>query len=111
MEKKYLIICLRYGYWNRCDNLVFWGKNRSGYYSDLSKAGLYTKEEAKQICRGIHYDDIYMSIDKLNINPKLLEYENSAISIQVKKIPAITKYVQQFKRIADNRKTMKWGSF
>ncbi|MCR1953346.1 hypothetical protein NSA24_00705 [Clostridioides mangenotii] len=64
MEAQYLIICLRYGYFNR-DNLVFWGKNRSGYYSDLSKVGVYTKEEALRICN--RSEDFYISLDKLGI--------------------------------------------
>ncbi len=30
--------------------MVFWGINRSGYVTDISKAGLYEENEAKQIC-------------------------------------------------------------
>ena len=44
--KKYLIICLRHNYWNRYDNIVFLGKDNSGYYSGLSKVGLYTKKRS-----------------------------------------------------------------
>lgn len=31
--------------------IVFWGKDRNGYVTDIEKAGLYTEEEAKQICQ------------------------------------------------------------
>lgn len=32
------------------NSLVFWGKNRSGYTSNLDKAGKYPLEEAREIC-------------------------------------------------------------
>ena len=32
------------------NSILFWGKNRSGYVYDIDKAGLYSEEEAIQIC-------------------------------------------------------------
>ncbi|WP_048569376.1 hypothetical protein [Clostridium cylindrosporum] len=107
MDKKYLIICLRHGYWERYDNLVFWGKNSSGYEADLSKVGLYTKEEALRIC---DYGDCFISLDKIGISEELLKFSNSAVEMRVKKTDEICKYVNDFVRIMENKKLMKWGA-
>jgi len=108
MDKKYLIICLRHGYWERYDNLVFWGKNNSGYYSDLSKAGLYTKEEALKICDS---GDCFISVDKIGITKEeILEFENPVLEVKVKKTSDICKYVNNFIRIMKNKDLMKWGA-
>lgn len=106
MDKKYLIVCLRHGYWSRYDNLVFWGKNGSGYYSDLSKVGLYTKEEAERIC---DCGDCYISIDKIGITKEILEFSNTNIEMKVKKTTDICQYIDVFVRIMENRRFMKWG--
>jgi hypothetical protein len=31
--------------------ILFWGKNSSGYVTDINKAGLYSEEKAKEICK------------------------------------------------------------
>ena len=106
MEKKYLIICLRHGNWERYDNLVFWGKNSSGYYTDLSEVGLYTKEEAIKIC---DTGDCFISIDKIGITKELLEVVNPAVEIKVKKTSEICKYVNAFVNIMKNKNNLKYG--
>lgn len=105
-DKKYLIICLRHDYWNRYDNIVFWGKNNSGYYSDLSKVGLYTKKEALKIC---DKGDCFIHIDKIGITKEMMNSLNPNIEIKVKKTDSICRYVNTFVRIMDNKNLMKWG--
>lgn len=107
MDNKYLIICLRNGYWSRYENIVFWGKNSSGYYSDLSKVGLYTKEEARKICDS---GDCYISLDKLGITKEMLEFSNDSVEMKVKKTSNICKYIDDFVRIMKNKSLMKWGA-
>lgn len=107
MDEKYLIICLRHGNWERYDNLVFWGKNRSGYYSDLSKVGLYTKDEAIKLCDA---GDCFISIDKIGITKELFESINPAIEIKVKKTAEICSYVNTFVRIMKNKDFLKYGA-
>lgn len=46
MERKYCIINLE----RSKEHICFWGPNERGYYIDITKAGLYTLEEAKVIC-------------------------------------------------------------
>lgn len=107
MYEKYLIICLRHGYWERNDNLVFWGKNRSGYYSDLSKVGLYTKKEAVNLCDA---GDCYISIDKIGLTKDMFESINPAIEIKVKKTVVICNYVNTFARIMKNKDLLRYGA-
>jgi hypothetical protein len=45
--------------------LLFWGKNRSGYVSNVYNAGLYAEEEVEQIC---DIDDIPMDINIIGID-------------------------------------------
>ncbi|MDP4147365.1 MAG: hypothetical protein Q8936_23320 [Bacillota bacterium] len=107
MERKYLIICLRHNYWSRYDNLVFWGKNNSGYYSDLTKAGLYTKEEARRIADN---GDCYISLDSIGITIKeMTALNNPSLEIKVKKTEKICKYVNVFMKIMNNKRDLKWG--
>ena len=106
MENKYLIICLRHGFWNRYENIVFWGKNSSGYESDLSKVGLYTKEEAIRKC---DVGDCYISVEKLGITADLLNSIHPNFEIKVKKTDDICKYVNQFAKIMKNKRLMKYG--
>ncbi len=106
MVKKYLIICLRHNYWERYENVFFWGKNRSGYECDLSKVGLYTKEEAIEIC---NYGDCYISIDKLGITENMLNFKNDNVIMSVKKTKVICDYVNAFKKIMENKSFMKYG--
>lgn len=105
-DRKYLIICLRHDFWNRYDNIVFWGKNNSGYYSDLSKVGLYTKKEALKIC---DKGDCFIHIDKIGITKEMMESLNPNIEVKVKKTDSICRYVNTFVRIMDNKNLMKWG--
>lgn len=106
MDKKYLIICLRYGSFNR-DNLVFWGKNKSGYYSDLSKVGVYTKEEAMRICNGI--EDFYISLDKLEITPEMLDFSHPNVEMNVKRTEKICDYINKYLNLYRNKQLMIYG--
>jgi len=56
MEQLYYIWAKNKGYVGNC--VLFWGKNRSGYTCDLSKAGKYTEEDAKDICNGCYNEKI-----------------------------------------------------
>jgi len=106
MNNKYLIICLRYGYFNR-DNLVFWGKNRSGYYSDLSKVGVYTKEEAIRICYGI--EDFYISLDKLGITKEMLNFSHLNVEMKIKCTEKICDYINKYLNLYRNKQLMTFG--
>lgn len=106
MHNKYLIICLRYGYFNRA-NLVFWGKNKSGYYSDLSKVGVYTKNEAMRICRSS--EDFYISLDKLGITQEMLDFNNPNVEMKVKRTDDICDYINQYMRLLRNKELMTYG--
>lgn len=105
-DKKYLIICLRHGYWERNDDIVFWGKNKSGYYSDLSKVGLYTKEEALKLSDS---GDCFINMDKIGITKDIMDFTNPNIAMRVKKSESICKYVNDFVKIMKNKNIMKWG--
>lgn len=107
MNKKYLIVCLRHGYWDRYDNLVFWGKNSSGYYMDLSRVGLYTRQEAMKIC---DCGDCYISLDKLGITEEILNFKNKNIEMKVKKTDEICNYINAFIKLMKNKKVMKYGA-
>lgn len=50
------------------DNFAFWGKNRSGYVTDITKAGLYSFEEASKISdNNVSHDETHMLfVDALN---------------------------------------------
>ena len=104
--KKYLIICLCHGYWERYDTLTFWGKNRSGYEIYLSKVGLYTKEEAMRICDS---GDCFISMDKLGIKEEDFNFKHENLELRVKKTAKICNYVNNFVRIMKNKDIMKWG--
>ena len=45
---KYYIQDIR-SYVGNC--IVFWGKNNCGYVTDIEKAGVYSEEEARGICK------------------------------------------------------------
>ncbi|MBU5308414.1 hypothetical protein KQI18_11565 [Clostridioides mangenotii] len=106
MNNKYLIICLRYGYFNR-DNLVFWGKNRSGYYSDLSKVGVYTKEEALRICN--RSEDFYISLDKLGITQEMLDFNHPYVEMKFKRTEKICDYINEYLNLYRNKQLMIYG--
>lgn len=102
-EKKYLIIALRY--WNNSENVLFWGKNSSGYYTDLSRVGLYTKEEAirKSSC-----GDCYISMDTLGITTDMLNFKHENVKMEVLKNQNICKYINTFERIMKNKRNLKY---
>lgn len=106
MERKYLIICLRHNYWSRYENIVFWGKNSNGYQSDLSKVGLYTKEEAIRKCDA---GDCYISMDKLGITEELMQFNNPNVEMKVKKTEELCNYVNTFEKIMKNKRFMEYG--
>ena len=105
-EEKYLIICLRNNAWNKSENILFWGKNRSGYYTDLSRVGLYTKTEAKRLCRS---GDCYISMDTLGITKEMMDFKNENVQMQVAKTSKVCKYVNAFKKIMDNKHYLRYG--
>jgi hypothetical protein len=41
------------------NSIVWWGKNRSGYTTNIDLAGQYTEEEAKRICQDRKTDIAY----------------------------------------------------
>jgi hypothetical protein len=49
------------------NSVVFWCYDRSGYTCDLRMAGIYTVEEAKQICRGRSTDRMFKYSSVLKI--------------------------------------------
>jgi hypothetical protein len=108
-ENAYLIICLRHGFWQSKENLMFWGKNSSGYYSDLAKAQLYTKEEALNICSNI--DDCFIPIKYTGLT--IEEFNNikphKALSIVVYKTPEICRYINLYTKIKRNIEFTKSG--
>lgn len=103
-EGKYLIIALRY--WNKYENVLFWGKNCSGYETDLSKVGLYTKEEAR---RKMSIGDCYISIDKLGITKEMMEFKNPNVVMTVKKTTEVCNYINTFDRIMKNKNLLEYG--
>lgn len=106
MEEKYLIICLRNHMWIKYEAIVFWGKNKCGYTYDLSEAGLYTKEEALQLCDS---GDCYISIDKIGITKEMLEFKHKNVIMSVNKTEEICNYVNAFVKIMKNKNRMKYG--
>jgi hypothetical protein len=48
-EKKYFIWCGKYV----GNSLLFWREGRSGYTTDITKAHLFSLEEANRICQDI----------------------------------------------------------
>lgn len=103
-EKKYLLIALRY--WKNNENVLFWGKDRSGYEVDLSKVGLYTMEEAKRV---LSVGDCYISMDSLGITKEMMDFKNENAIIVVKKTAKICDYINTFDRIMKNKKNMRCG--
>lgn len=49
MNEKEQLYYLQNGYVGNA--VLWWGQNKCGYTTDLSKAGKYTKEECKQVTR------------------------------------------------------------
>jgi hypothetical protein len=103
---QYLIICLRNGYWERYDDLVFWGKNHSGYEFDIRKAGFYTKEEALKIC---DCGDVSINVNKINIPKETFNIESKDLAIKINKTDDICDYVNKFIKIQKNKQLMKYG--
>lgn len=103
-EKKYLIITLRY--WHKYDNVLFWGKNSNGYETDLSRVGLYTKEEAR---KKMSVGDCYISMDKLGITKEMMEFKSPNVVMVVNKTKEVCDYINRFEKILKNKNTMKWG--
>ena len=103
-DKKYLIVALRY--WHQSENVLFWGKNSSGYYTDLSRVGLYTKEEAisKSKC-----GDCYIHMDTLGITEEMLNFSHEGVKMVYLKNSKICKYVSAFERIMNNKRQLKYG--
>lgn len=73
---------------------------------DLSRVGLYTKQEAMKICdRG----DCYISMDKLGITEEMLNFKNPNVEMKIKKIDDICEYINRFVRLMKNKQIMKYG--
>lgn len=70
------------------------GKNRSGYYSDLSKVGVYTKEVAIRICNGI--EDFYISLDKLGITQEMLNFSHPNVEMKINRTLKICDYINKY---------------
>ncbi|WP_053983833.1 hypothetical protein [Niameybacter massiliensis] len=104
-EKKYLIIALRY--WGNSENVLFWGKNSSGYYTDLSKVGLYTKEEA--VSKSKH-GDCYINMDTLGITEEMLNFSHESVKMVFPKNTKICKYANTFEQIMKNKRNLKYGA-
>lgn len=107
IEKKYLIIALRY--WNNSENVLFWGKNQSGYETDLAKVGLYTKEEAKRICKSGHNKDCYISIDTLGITEEAMRLISENVKVVVPKSRKVAHYANTWENINRNLNALKYG--
>lgn len=103
-ERKYLIVALRY--WKGHENVLFWGKNRSGYTIDLSKVGVYTKEEAK---KEIAVGDCYISLDKLGITQDMLDFKHDTVMMVVPKTQEICDYVNTFAKLMKHKDQMTTG--
>lgn len=103
-EKKYLIIALRY--WNSYNDVLFWGKDESGYSTDLSNVGLYTKEKAQRICR---CGDCYISMDSIGITNEMLNFKNDNVKMVVPKTIRICKFVNTWEAITRNANALKYG--
>lgn len=52
MTPLFYILSLKRGLWE--GRAVFWGPNKSGYTTNLDRAGLYPEEEADAICAQPH---------------------------------------------------------
>ncbi|MCP4899714.1 MAG: hypothetical protein GY906_22340 [bacterium] len=52
----YYIQCRRHGVVGNC--VLWWGPDKGGYVCDLDKAGKYPKEEADEISRSTHGQDV-----------------------------------------------------
>lgn len=66
--------------------MVWWGENSSGYHTDFSKAGKYTKEEAKRIIKRpqdiaweCDYVDNCKEAQKLIIDAQYLNYKHRMV--------------------------------
>ena len=68
-----------------CGNALFWwGENSRGYVTDIRKAGKYTEERAKEICKRdqdtawpVEYIDNLLEAQKLIIDSQYIEHENA----------------------------------
>lgn len=110
MNKKYLIACLRHGY-DKKDNLIFWGKSSSGYYEDVTKAGLYDKKEAYNICE--YGDDCPIPLKYIGLSEEQLSNMNyhKNLKLCVLRTDEICKYINNYKRITNNIYKLKMGEF
>ena len=102
----YYIICVRNNGWAMYDNVLFWAQGSNGYTLDIRKAGLFTKEEAVSKCEA---GDVYIKAHKLLIPKEVFDIKSFDIEIKVKKSESICKYVNTFKDIQNNKRTMKYG--
>jgi hypothetical protein len=51
------------------NTLIWWRPNSKGYTADLNKAGKYSKEEAKKICKGSQTELAY-NVEKVDLLKK-----------------------------------------
>lgn len=103
-EKKYLIIALRY--WNSHNDVLFWGKDESGYSTNLNLVGLYTKEEAKRICK---CGDCYIHMDSLGITEEMMNFKSEHVRMAVPKSHRICKFVNTWETVLRNINALKYG--
>lgn len=60
------------------NNLTWWGPDQSGYVYDIDKAGVYSKETAFSISKGVHGSSIPVSVDDVNLLATRMVYKSDA---------------------------------
>lgn len=72
---KYYILSKK---WTRREdeNLTWWGPDQQGYVYDINKAGLYSKEDAFSICKGIHGAGMPVSEEDVNKLSTVMVYKS-----------------------------------
>ncbi|WP_434813770.1 hypothetical protein ACRV5I_16130 [Bacillus halotolerans] len=82
--KEYLILTTRYKDLHFGGSVhLFWGINSSGYSAILQRAGLYTKEEAFQICKHSEGQDIPVHFSKFGFDRAFFETKERFIQMPV----------------------------